>query len=154
MVFYAAFNSISVISRWQLTLFMSYLGFTSTRPGSEVTCPGTLPRKNPEDLVRREPRTPGLQVKHFTTGPRGTLCKHEYLHDCGICRRQCHFEFSTVFWKPWIVFCTKPKEVDPINLNVSTTNKCFDSTQIYNYEPNIEINWMSASIIGVLFFFF
>ena len=33
MVFYAAFNSISVISRRQFKLFMSYLGFTSTRLG-------------------------------------------------------------------------------------------------------------------------
>ena len=65
MVFYAAFNSISVISRRQLTLFMSFLG-------SEVSCPRTLPRKNPEDQVRLEPRTPGLQVKHFTTEPRRT----------------------------------------------------------------------------------
>ena len=73
MVFYAAFNSISVISRRQLTLFMSFLGFTSTRQGSEVSCPRTLPRKSHQDPVRLEPRTPGLQVKHFTTGPRGTL---------------------------------------------------------------------------------
>ena len=76
MVFYAAFNSISVISRRQLTLFMSFLGFTSTRLGSEMSCQRTLPRKNPEDLVRLEPRTPGLQVKHFTTEPRGTLCNN------------------------------------------------------------------------------
>ena len=34
MVFYTTFNSISVISRPQLTLFMSFLGFTSTRLGS------------------------------------------------------------------------------------------------------------------------
>ena len=33
MVLYAAFNSISVISRPQFTLFMSFLGFTSTRLG-------------------------------------------------------------------------------------------------------------------------
>ena len=75
MVFYAAFNSISVILRRQFTLFMSVLGFTSTRLGSEVSCPRTLPRKNPEDLVRLEPRTPGLRVKHLTTEPRGTLKK-------------------------------------------------------------------------------
>ena len=72
MVFYAAFNSISVISRRQITLFMSFLGFTSTRLGFEVSCPRTLPRKNPEDPVRLEPRTPGLRVKYFTTEPRGT----------------------------------------------------------------------------------
>ena len=48
MVFYAAFNSISVISRRQFTLFMSFPGFTSTRLGSEVSCPKTLPRKNAE----------------------------------------------------------------------------------------------------------
>ena len=57
MVFYAAFNSISVISRRQLTLFMSFLGFTSTRLGSEVSLPRTVPRKNPEDLVLLEPTT-------------------------------------------------------------------------------------------------
>ena len=74
MVFYAAFNSISVISRRQITLFMFFPGFTSTRLGSEVSCPRTLPRKNQEDLVRLEPRTPGLRVKHLTTEPRGTLC--------------------------------------------------------------------------------
>ena len=51
----------------------AFLGFTSTRLGSEVSCPRTLPRKNPEDPVRLEPRTPGLRVKHFTTEPRGTL---------------------------------------------------------------------------------
>ena len=73
MVFYAAFNTISVISWRQLTLFMSFLGFTSTRLGSEVSCPRTLPRKNPENPVQLEPRTPGLRVKHFTTEPRGTL---------------------------------------------------------------------------------
>ena len=75
MVFYAAFNSISVISRRQITLFMSFLGFTSTRLGSEVSCPRTLPRKSPEDQLRLEPRTPGLRVKHFTTEPRWTLEK-------------------------------------------------------------------------------
>ena len=50
----------------------AFLGFTSTRLGSEVSCPRTLPRKNPEDPVRLEPRTPGLRVKHFTTEPRRT----------------------------------------------------------------------------------
>ena len=54
-------------------IHLSFLGFTSTRLGSEVSCPRTLPRKNPEDPVRLEPRTPGLRVKHFTTEPRRTL---------------------------------------------------------------------------------
>ena len=49
-----------------------FLIFTSTRLGSEVSYPRTLPRKNPEDPVRLEPRTPGLRVKHFTTEPCGT----------------------------------------------------------------------------------
>ena len=35
---------------------------------------------------------------------------------CGICRRQCHYEFNTVFWKSCIVFCAKPTEVNPIKL--------------------------------------
>ena len=37
-------------------------------------------------------------------------------HFCGICRRQCHYEFNTVYWKSCIVFCAKLKEVDPIKL--------------------------------------
>ena len=75
MVFYPAFNSILVISWQQLTLFLSFLGFTSTRLGFELSCPRTLPQKNPEDPVRLEPRTPGLQVKHFTTELCGTPSK-------------------------------------------------------------------------------
>ena len=35
---------------------------------------------------------------------------------CGICRRRCHYEFNTVFWKSCIEFCAKPNEVDPIKL--------------------------------------
>ena len=37
-------------------------------------------------------------------------------HFCGICRRQRHYEFNKVFGKSCIVFCAKPKEVDPIKL--------------------------------------
>ena len=39
MVFYAPFNSISVILRRQLTLFMSFLGCTSTRLGLWIVLP-------------------------------------------------------------------------------------------------------------------
>ena len=42
-----------------------------------MSCPRTLPRKNPEDPVRLESRTPGLRVKHFTTEPRRTHVIHE-----------------------------------------------------------------------------
>ena len=45
---------------------MSFLGFTSTSLGSEVSCPRTLAQKNPDDPVQLEPSTPGLRVKHFT----------------------------------------------------------------------------------------
>ena len=72
MMFYVAFNSVSVMSQQQLTLFMSFLSLTSTRLGLRVSCRRTLPRKNPEDPVRLEPETPGLRVKHFTTDPRRT----------------------------------------------------------------------------------
>ena len=34
----------------------------------------------------------------------------------GIRRRQCHYAFNTVFWKPCMVFCTKLKELDSIKL--------------------------------------
>ena len=35
---------------------------------------------------------------------------------CSLCRRQCHYEFITVFLKSCTVFCVKPKEVDRIKL--------------------------------------
>ena len=41
-------------------------------------------------------------------------------------------EFNTVFRKSCISFCAKPKEVNPIKLNFTMTNKYFDSTQTYN----------------------
>ena len=78
-------GAISVISWRQFTLFMSFLGFTSTRLGSEMTCRRTLPRKNPEDPVRLESRTPGLQVKHFTTESRGIQQNME-----AFIQQQCH----------------------------------------------------------------
>ena len=69
MVFYAAFNSISVISRQQLTLFM--LSCVSPVLGKALKCLAQRHshEKNPEDLVRLEPRTPGLRIKHLTTEP-------------------------------------------------------------------------------------
>ena len=45
MLFYAAFNSISVISRRQLTLFMLSWVSPILGRGSEVSCPRTLPWK-------------------------------------------------------------------------------------------------------------
>ena len=63
-----------------LTVFQSYHGHSShysclfwVSPvlglGSKMSCPRTLPHKNPEDPVWLKPRTPGLWVKHFTTEP-------------------------------------------------------------------------------------
>ena len=69
MVLYSAFNSISVISWRQLTLFMSFLGFTITRFGLWSVLPKDNPTNNPEDPVWLEPRTPALRVKHFSTEP-------------------------------------------------------------------------------------
>ena len=53
----------------------AFLGFTSTGLGSEVSCPRTLPWKNPEDLVWLEPKIPGLRVNNLTTEPRETLSR-------------------------------------------------------------------------------
>ena len=50
MVFYAAFNSISVMSRRQFTLFMSFLGFTSTRLGLKSVLPKDTPTKKADRL--------------------------------------------------------------------------------------------------------
>ena len=47
IVFYAAFNNILVISRRQFTLFMSFLGFTSTRLGLWSVLPKDTPTKKP-----------------------------------------------------------------------------------------------------------
>ena len=44
----------------------------------------------------------------------------------------------------------KPKEVDPIKLILHTTNKCFDSTQIYNQQQRIQINRIKPSVIATL----
>ena len=90
MVFYAAFNSISVISRRQLTLFM--LSWVSPVLGWALKClaQGHSHEQNPEDPVRLEPRTPGLRVKHFTTEPRRTLyilLKSKTVSDIYICIR-------------------------------------------------------------------
>ena len=57
MVFYAACYSTSVISRGQLTLFMSFLGFTST--SERLGLQSVLPTKRPNDPLRLESRTPG-----------------------------------------------------------------------------------------------
>ena len=61
------------------TVFQSYQGdsshyscFSWVSPVLAGALMRTLPRKNLEDTVRLEPRTPGLQVKHFTTEPRKT----------------------------------------------------------------------------------
>ena len=43
---------------------MSFLGFTSTRLELGTVLPKETPTKNLEDLVRLEPRTLGLGVKH------------------------------------------------------------------------------------------
>ena len=110
MVFYAAFNSISVISRRQLTLFM--LSWVSPVLGWALkSCARTPPRKNPEDPARLEPRTPGLRVKHFTTAHRGTpwekeiflvMTKFSFSHSVFYPFQ----ELSSIFIKFGIVVCT------------------------------------------------
>ena len=84
-MFYATFNSISVISQQQPTLLMSFVGFTSTRLGLRSDFPrGNSHEKNSQDLVWFEPRTPGIQVIHFTTEPPfltlSQTCKTWFLH--------------------------------------------------------------------------
>ena len=76
---------------------------------------------------------------------------------CGICPRQCHYKFNTVYWKSCIVFCAKQKEVDRKKTHFSMTNKSFDSTQLYNYiiynwQQHIKINRIRTSMIATLSF--
>ena len=55
MVFYPAFNSISVISQRQLTLLMSFMSFTSTRLGFWSVLPKDNRTQIPKDPVRLDP---------------------------------------------------------------------------------------------------
>ena len=65
MVFYASFNSISVISKRKLTSFLSFLSYIITKQGLWSVLPRDTPKKNPEDQVLLELRTPGLRVKYY-----------------------------------------------------------------------------------------
>ena len=57
------------------------------------------------------------------------------------------------FFKSCKIFCAKPKEVDPSNLNFCLTNKCFDSTQIYNKQQSIKMKWIRAVNRNTFFVF-
>ena len=72
MVFYAAFNSISVISWRRLTLFMSFLGFTSAGLGLWSVLPKDTPTKIPRGSSAAQTQDPWITSKHFTTEQRRT----------------------------------------------------------------------------------
>ena len=45
-------------------------------------------------------------------------------------------------------------EVNPVKFNFTVTNKCFDSSIIYNKQRWVDrLNWISSSMIEILFFF-
>ena len=67
MVFYAAFNIISVISRQQVTLFISLLVFASTTLGLWECLFQEHSRKNQQDPVWIKPKTSRLQFNYSTT---------------------------------------------------------------------------------------
>ena len=64
----------------------------------------------------------------------------------GICRRQCRYEFDTIFWKSCVVFCAKPKEVDPVKL-ISLRQVSVSIAQ------RMKINRIRASMNATLSFF-
>ena len=74
-----------------------------------------------------------------------------YFYD--ICQRQCHYEFNMAFCKSCIVFCAKPKEVDPTKLIFSMTNNCFDCTQIYNLHQLLRYEQNQGIVDWNAFFF-
>ena len=86
-----------------LTVFQSYHGDSSHYScflGWALKClaQGHSHEKNPEDLVRLEPRTPGLPVKHLTTEPRGTLKPLKPLRGKGEnVGKSSTFPFPTIF---------------------------------------------------------
>ena len=65
---------------------------------------------------------------------------------CGICRRQCHFKFNMVFWKPCMLFCAKQKEVGPIKLislrqiSVSIAIKYIINNSVWKYRIRSSID--------------
>ena len=70
MVFYAAFNSIWVIQQQQLTLFMSFLGFTSTRLGLWSVLPKDTPPKKPRWSSAAQTQCPWIMCQtlyHWAT---------------------------------------------------------------------------------------
>ena len=108
-----------------------------------MSCPRTLPRKNPEDLVRLKPRTPGLRVKHFTTVPRGTLKKSQtpmWEKDKMLETCQCGviiiLDFSFKKRKGNIILCN-------ISKDWSSYQQCFG--QMYQglrfHENNVKWQW-------------
>ena len=153
MVFYAAFNSISVISQQQLTLFMSSWVSPVLGWGSEVSCPRTLPRKNQEDPMWLEPRTPRLRVKHFTTEPRSTPPEKVNIGEtCTLILLHIIPTFNDLGKKDWKTLCGngemlvtsifslshnvffsfkyKFQLLSPFNLG---TSKCFQFGLVYNF---------------------
>ena len=64
MVFYAAFNRISDISWEQLTLFTSFLGFTSTRRGLWSVLPKDTPTKKPRGSSVARTQDPYIMSQH------------------------------------------------------------------------------------------
>ena len=88
MVFYAAFNSTSVISRWPFKLFMSFLGFTSTRLGLWSVLPKDTLTKKPRGSSAARTQDPWITSQpfyHWATQdppppPQGNDCFPTYNH--------------------------------------------------------------------------
>ena len=60
MMFHNTFNSIAVISGWQLTLFMSFLGFTTNRLGLQSVLPKDTPMKQPKGSSAARTKDPWI----------------------------------------------------------------------------------------------
>ena len=74
-------------------------------------------------------------------------------HSGGICRRQSHSESHTAFRKLCIVFCVKPKEVDPIKL-ISLRQINVSKALKYTINNSVKIYRIRALMIATLSFFF
>ena len=68
---------------------MFFLVSSSIRQGLFSVIPKNTPTKRPKDLVRLEPRTPQLRVKHVTTElrrtPTGPWATRKFLTGCWSC---------------------------------------------------------------------
>ena len=136
MVFYAAFNSISVISQKQLALFMSFLGFTSTRLGLWSVLPKGTPMKKPRESSVARTQDPWITSKHFTTETMQDPWNNPFPH-------------KDTFWHPW-----KLQNLASTKLKVFAISQIYIAQTIISVFDMIENSVEKGEVVSHQHFFF